>query len=70
MRSMRSTRRPRSMPVARLHAADVIAGGSTGMSQATLYRAADSGRCYSVTPGARSNGKKFPAWQFAPRCRN
>ncbi|MES2757758.1 MAG: hypothetical protein V4693_10320 [Pseudomonadota bacterium] len=54
----------RSLPVARLRAADVIAGGSTGMSQATLYRAADSGRCYSVTPGARSNGKQFPAWQF------
>jgi hypothetical protein len=54
----------RSLPVARLRAAEVIAGGATGMSQATLYRAADSGRCYSVTPGARSNGKEFPAWQF------
>jgi hypothetical protein len=55
---------PRSLPVARLSAADVIAGGRTGMSQATLYRAADSGRYYSVTPGGRSNGKQFPAWQF------
>jgi hypothetical protein len=54
----------RSLPVARLRAADVIAGGSTGMSQATLYRAADSGRCYSVLPGGRNNGKLFPAWQF------
>ncbi|WP_426176448.1 hypothetical protein [Massilia sp. TWR1-2-2] len=54
----------RSLPVARLSAADVIAGGRTGMSQATLYRAADSGRYYSVTPGGRSNGKQFPAWQF------
>ncbi|MET0856833.1 MAG: hypothetical protein ABWY27_08795 [Telluria sp.] len=55
---------PRSLPVARLSAADVIAGGRTGMSQATLYRAADSNRCYSVMPGGRSNGKLFPAWQF------
>jgi hypothetical protein len=54
----------RSLPVARLKAADVIAAGSTGMSQATLYRAADSGRCYSVTPGGRRIGKEFPAWQF------
>ena len=54
----------RSLPVARLKAADVIAQGRTGMSPATLYRAADRGRCYSVTPGGRSIGKEFPAWQF------
>jgi hypothetical protein len=54
----------RSLPVARLRAAEVIAGGRTAMSQATLYRAADSGRCYSVTPGSRTIGKEFPAWQF------
>ncbi|MDB5933940.1 MAG: hypothetical protein JWQ01_1284 [Massilia sp.] len=54
----------RSLPVARLRAAEVIAGGKTAMSQATLYRAADSARCYSVTPGGRSIGKEFPAWQF------
>ncbi|MDL2354759.1 MAG: hypothetical protein QFF03_05845 [Pseudomonadota bacterium] len=54
----------RSLPVARLSAAEVLAEGRTAMSQATLYRAADSGRCYSVTPGGRSIGKEFPAWQF------
>lgn len=54
----------RSLPVARLGAADVIAQGKTGMAQATLYRAAERGRCYSVTPGGRSIGKQFPAWQF------
>lgn len=54
----------RTLPVARLRAAEVIAGGNTGMSQATLYRAAESGRCYTVTPGGRSIGKEFPAWQF------
>jgi hypothetical protein len=55
----------RTLPVARLKAAEVIAQGKTGMSQATLYRAADSGRCYSVTPGGLTIGKLFPAWQFA-----
>lgn len=54
----------RTLPVARLRAAQVIAEGKSGMSQATLYRAADSGRCYSVTPGGKSIGKEFPAWQF------
>ncbi len=54
----------RTLPVARLRAAQLLAEGMTGMSQATLYRAADSGRCYSVTPGGRSIGKEFPAWQF------
>lgn len=54
----------RTLPVARLRAAEVIAQGKTGMSQATLYRAADSARCYSVTPGGRTIGKLFPAWQF------
>lgn len=53
----------RTLPVARLRAAEVIAGGNTGMSQATLYRAAEDGRCYALTPGGRSI-KQFPAWQF------
>ncbi len=55
----------RTLPVARLKAAEVIAQGKTAMSQATLYRAVDSGRCYSVTPGGLAIGKLFPAWQFA-----
>lgn len=54
----------RTLPVARLKAAEVIAQGKTGMAQATLYRAADKGRCYSVMPGGRRIGKEFPAWQF------
>jgi hypothetical protein len=54
----------RTLPVARLKAAEVLAQGKTVMSQATLYRAADSGRCYSVTPGGLTIGKLFPAWQF------
>jgi hypothetical protein len=55
---------PRSLPVARLKAAEVIAGGNTDMSQATLYRAVEQGRCYALTPGGRSIGRLFPAWQF------
>lgn len=54
----------RTLPVARLTAAALIARGDTGLSPATLYRAAAKGRCYSVTPGARSIGRQFPAWQF------
>ncbi|MDB5909312.1 MAG: hypothetical protein JWP34_3426 [Massilia sp.] len=54
----------RTLPVARLRASELIAAGMTAMSQATLYRAADSARCYAVTPGGRSIGKEFPAWQF------
>ena len=54
----------RVLSVARLRAAELIAQRITTMSQATLYRAADSGRCYSVTAGGRSIGKEFPVWQF------
>jgi hypothetical protein len=54
----------RTLPVARLKAAEVIAGGKAGMSQATLYRAVESARCYALTPGGRSIGRLFPAWQF------
>jgi hypothetical protein len=53
----------RTLPVARLRAAEVIAAGTTAMSQATLYRAAEDGRCYALAPGGRSI-KQFPAWQF------
>lgn len=54
----------RVLPVTRLKAADVIAQGLVAMSQPTLYRAADQGRFYCTTPGGRSIGKEFPAWQF------
>jgi hypothetical protein len=54
----------RTLPVARLKASEVIAGGNTDMSQATLYRAAENGRCYALAPGGRSIGRLFPAWQF------
>lgn len=53
-----------TLPVARLKAAQVISQGKVAMSAATLYRAADQGRFYCTTPGGRSIGKVFPAWQF------
>jgi hypothetical protein len=54
----------RCLPVTRLKAADVIAQGRLDMSQASLYRAAEQGRFYAITPSGRNIGKVFPAWQF------
>ncbi len=52
------------LPAARLKAAEVIAQEWVNLSPASLYRAAESGRFYCVTPNGRSIGKEFPAWQF------
>lgn len=53
-----------SLPAAKLKASDVISQGLVSLSQATLYRAAENGRFYFVTPKGRSIGREFPAWQF------
>ena len=53
-----------TLPLSRLKAADVVAQAPVKLSQATLYRAAESGRFYCVTPQGRSIGREFPAWQF------
>lgn len=52
------------LPVSRLKASDVISQGWADLSQATLYRAAESGRFYYTAPKGRSIGREFPAWQF------
>lgn len=52
------------LPVSKLKASEVLEQGSVQLSQASLYRAVDSGRFYCVTPAGRSIGKEFPAWQF------
>ncbi|MBA5690666.1 hypothetical protein [Rugamonas apoptosis] len=52
------------LPVSRLKASDVIEQGWVNLSQASLYRAAESGRFYCTTPKGRSIGKEFPLWQF------
>lgn len=53
-----------SMPAAKLKASDVISQGLVSLSQASLYRAAENGRFYFVTPKGRTIGREFPAWQF------
>jgi hypothetical protein len=53
-----------TLPVSRMKASDVVAQGLVNLSQATLYRAVESGRFYSTTPKGRSIGKEFPTWQF------
>ncbi|MES2263738.1 MAG: hypothetical protein V4724_34910 [Pseudomonadota bacterium] len=55
---------PSLLPVSRLKASDVISQGWVDLSQATLYRAAESGRFYCTTPKGRSIGREFPVWQF------
>jgi hypothetical protein len=55
---------PGKLPVSRLKASDVISQGWVDLSPATLYRAAETGRFYCITPKGRSIGKEFPVWQF------
>ncbi|WP_229219499.1 hypothetical protein [Duganella sp. BJB1802] len=54
----------KSLPATKLKASDVISQGLVSLSQATLYRAAENGRFYFITPRGRSIGREFPAWQF------
>lgn len=54
----------KSLPATKLKASDVISQGVVSLSQATLYRAAENGRFYFITPRGRSIGREFPAWQF------
>lgn len=54
-----------SVSAAKLKASEVISQGLVSLSQASLYRAAENGRFYFVTPRGRSIGREFPAWQFA-----
>jgi hypothetical protein len=53
-----------SLPATKLKAKDVISQGLVSLSQATLYRAAENGRFYFITPKGRSIGREFPTWQF------
>lgn len=54
------------LPVSKLKVSEVLEQGWVQLSQASLYRAVESGRFYCVTPAGRSIGKEFPAWQFVP----
>lgn len=53
-----------SLPVSKLKASEVVSQELLDLSQATLYRAAESGRFYCTTPKGRSIGREFPTWQF------
>jgi hypothetical protein len=55
---------PGKLPMSRLKASDVISQGWVDLSPATLYRAAETGRFYCITPKGRSIGREFPVWQF------
>ena len=59
-----AVREARTLPVADLKPDEVIRRKLVKMSQSNLYRAADDGRFYSITPNGRRNGRLFPAWQF------
>lgn len=52
------------LPASKLRVSEVLEQGWVQLSQASLYRAVESGRFYCVTPAGRSIGKEFPAWQF------
>lgn len=54
----------RRLPVAELNPNEVIKRKLVEMSRSNLYRAADDGRFYSITPKGRTNGRLFPEWQF------
>ena len=54
----------RRLPAADLNPNEVIKRKLVEMSRSNLYRAADDGRFYSITPKGRSNGRLFPEWQF------
>jgi len=59
-----AVREARTLPVADLKPDEVIRRKLVKMSQSNLYRAADDGRFYSITPNGRRNGRLFPEWQF------
>jgi hypothetical protein len=53
-----------TLPTTKLRTSDVLGQGLVDMSQASLYRAAESGRFYCTKPKGRNTGMEFPAWQF------
>jgi hypothetical protein len=60
-RESRST----SLPVVNLKPSEVIEQRKVRMSLASLYRYVEANKFYCVVPSGQSNGREFPAWQFA-----
>lgn len=54
-----------TLPLDELSTAQVLQQRLVDLSQASLYRAVRERRFYCVRPRGRSNGRLFPAWQFA-----
>jgi hypothetical protein len=54
-----------SLPVVNLKPPEVIEQRKVRMSLASLYRYVEANKFYCVVPSGQSNGREFPAWQFA-----
>lgn len=55
----------RSLPDNDLKPKEVLSAALVDMSLPSLYRATERGRFYCLKPRGRSNGRVYPAWQFA-----
>jgi hypothetical protein len=54
-----------ALPLDELKPKDVLSAGLVDMSLPSLYRATEQGRFYCLKPRGKSNGRVYPAWQFA-----
>jgi hypothetical protein len=54
-----------SLPFVNLKPSEVIEQRKVRMSLASLYRYVEANKFYCVVPSGQSNGREFPAWQFA-----
>ena len=57
--------RSASLPIVNLKPSEVIEQRKVSMSLASLYRYVEANKFYCVVPLGQSNGREFPAWQFA-----
>ena len=53
------------LPVDELKPKEVLSAHLVDMSLPSLYRATEQGRFYCLKPRGKSNGRVYPAWQFA-----
>jgi hypothetical protein len=54
-----------ALPVDELKPKEVLSANLVDMSLLSLYRATEQGRFYCFKPRGKSNGRVYPAWQFA-----
>jgi hypothetical protein len=54
-----------ALPVEDLKPKEVLLTALVDMSLPSLYRATEQGRFYCLKPRGKSNGRVYPAWQFA-----